>query len=145
LELYLNVIEYGSSVYGIRNASLHYFGILPLQLTPAQAAFLATILPSPKAYDEQWAKHTITESTKKKVAAFLQHMRSRDRIDDEALAYGMEELSSFRFYDPSQPPPLPPVQRGAAQAPPFQLEPVEGWNTFDANQKVEDGSFGTVL
>jgi hypothetical protein len=145
LELYLNVIEYGSSVYGIRNAALHYFGILPLQLTPAQAAFLATILPSPKAYDEQWAKHTITESTKKKVAAFLQHMRARDRIDDEALAYGIEELASFRFYDPSQPPPLPPAQRGAAQAPPFQLEPVEGWNTFDANQKVEDGSFGTVF
>jgi hypothetical protein len=145
LELYLNVIEYGTSVYGIRNAALHYFGILPLQLTPAQAAFLATILPSPKAYDEQWQKHTITDSTKKKVAAFLQHMRSRDRIDDEALAYGMEELQNFKFYDPSQPPPLPPVQRGRAQAPPFQLEPVEGWNTFDANQKIEDGSFGTVF
>jgi membrane peptidoglycan carboxypeptidase len=145
LELYLNVIEYGTAVYGIRNAALHYFGILPIQLTPAQAAFLATILPSPKAYDEQWAKHTITESTKKKVAAFLQHMRSRDRIDDDALAYGLEELASFRFYDPSQPPPLPPVQRGRAQAPPFQVEPVEGWDTFDATQKAEDGSFGTVF
>jgi Transglycosylase/Domain of Unknown Function (DUF748) len=145
LELYLNVIEYGTRVYGIRNAALHYFGILPLQLTPAQAAFLATILPSPKAYDEQFAKGTITDSTRKKVAAFLQHMRTRDRIDDEALAYGMEELANFRFYDPSQPPPLPPAIRGAAQAPPFQLEPVEGWNTFDANAKVEDGSFGTIF
>ncbi|HEY6878289.1 MAG TPA: transglycosylase domain-containing protein [Polyangiales bacterium] len=145
LELYLNVIEYGTSIYGIRNAALHYFGILPLQLTPAQSAFLATILPSPKAYDEQYAKGTISESTRKKVTAFLQHMRSRDRIDDEALAYGLEELANFRFYDPSRPPPLPPVQRGAAQAPPFQLAPLEGWNTFDSSQKVEDGSFGTVF
>jgi hypothetical protein len=145
LELYLNVIEYGTRVYGIRNAALHYFGVLPIQLTPAQAAFLATILPSPKAYDEQFAKGTITESTRKKVLAFLQHMRTRDRIDDEALAFGMEELQSFRFYDPRQPPPLPPATRGAAQAPPFQMEPLEGWSTFDANQKVEDGSFGATF
>ncbi|MEY4514157.1 MAG: hypothetical protein RLZZ450_6279 [Pseudomonadota bacterium] len=148
LELYLNVIEYGTAVYGIRNAALHYFGVLPLQLTPAQAAFLATILPSPKAYDEQFAKGTITDSTKRKVTSFLQHMHERARIDDEALAYGLEELANFRFYDPAQPPPVPASVRGAALMPPFQLTPVEGWNTFDANgpikaeEKVEDGSFG---
>ena len=148
LELYLNVIEYGTSIYGIRNASLHYFGVLPIHLTPAQAAFLATILPSPKAYDEQYAKGTITESTKRKVISFLQHMHERARIDDEALAYGLEELNNFHFYDPDMPPPVPAPMRGAALMPPFQLTPVEGWNTFDANgpikpeEKVEDGSFG---
>jgi len=148
LELYLNVIEYGTAVYGIRNAALHYFGVLPLQLTPAQAAFLATILPSPKAYDEQFAKGTITDSTKRKVTSFLQHMHERARIDDEALAYGLEELANFRFYDPALPPPVPAPVRGAALMPPFQLTPVDGWNTYDANgpikaeEKAEDGSFG---
>ena len=143
LELYLNVIEYGTAIYGIRNASLHYFGILPLQLTPAQAAFLATILPSPKAYDDQYEKGTITESTKRKVASFLQHMRTRNRIDEEALAFGLEELETFRFYRPDQPPPVPPPVRGQAAAPPFQTEPVDGWSTYDSTQpKVEDGSFG---
>jgi len=148
LELYLNVIEYGTSIYGIRNASLHYFGVLPIHLTPAQAAFLATILPSPKAYDEQYAKGTITDSTKRKVVSFLQHMHERARIDDEALAYGLEELNNFHFYNPDMPPPVPSPMRGAALMPPFQLTPVEGWNTFDANgptkpeEKVEDGSFG---
>jgi hypothetical protein len=143
LELYLNVIEYGTSIYGIRNAALHYFGVLPIHLTPAQAAFLATILPSPKAYDEQYAKGTITESTKRKVTSFLQHMRARERIDEEALAFGLEELASFRFYNPDLPPPVPPPMRGLALAPPWQVAPVDGWNTFDANQpKPEDGSFG---
>jgi Transglycosylase/Domain of Unknown Function (DUF748) len=143
LELYLNVIEYGTSVYGIRNASLHYFGVLPLQLTPGQSAFLATILPSPKAYDEQYAKGTITESTKRKVASFLQHMRTRNRIDEDALAFGLEELSHFRFYNPDDPPPVQPTVRGQAAAPPFQKEPVDGWSTYDSTQpKVEDGSFG---
>lgn len=143
LELYLNVIEYGTSIYGIRNAALHYFGILPLQLTPAQSAFLATILPSPKAYDEQYAKGTISDSTKRKVASFLQHMRARNRIDEEALAFGLEELETFRFYRPDEPPPVLPPVRGQAAAPPFQTEPVDGWSTYDSTQpKVEDGSFG---
>jgi membrane peptidoglycan carboxypeptidase len=145
LELYLNVIEYGPSIYGIRNAALHYFGVLPLQLTPAQAAFLATILPSPKSYGEQYAKGTISDSTKSRVGKFLQHMRSRERIDEEALAYGLEELAHFRFYDKDQPPPVPTLMRGSAQALPFQVGPVEGWNTFDPAAKVEDGSFGVGL
>ncbi|MDB4985765.1 MAG: Monofunctional biosynthetic peptidoglycan transglycosylase, partial [Myxococcaceae bacterium] len=143
LELYLNVIEYGTSVYGIRNASLHYFGVLPLSLTPGQAAFLATILPSPKSYDEQYDKGTITESTKRKVVSFLQHMRARNRIDEEALAFGLAELENFHFYNPSQPPPSPVEVRGQAAAPPFQKDAVEGWNTYDSTQpKPEDGSFG---
>jgi hypothetical protein len=145
LELYLNVIEYGSSVYGIRNASLHYFGILPLYLTPGQAAFLATILPSPKAYDEQYEKGAITESTKRKVIGFLQHMRTRNRIDEEALAFGLQELEDFHFYNPDQPPPSPTEVRGHAAAPPFQKEPWEGWSTYDSTlpvTKPEDGSFG---
>ncbi|MET0343894.1 MAG: transglycosylase domain-containing protein [Polyangiales bacterium] len=125
LELYLNVIEYGTGVYGIRNAALHYFGTLPIHLTPAQAAFLATILPSPKAYDEQYEKGTISDSTKKRVTSFLQHMRSRERIDEVALAFGLEELAAFRFYDPDQPPPATPQMRGTAQAPPFALPPAD--------------------
>jgi hypothetical protein len=75
-------------------------------------------------------------------------MHERARIDDEALAYGLEELNNFHFYNPDMPPPVPAPMRGAALMPPFQLTPVEGWHTFDANgptkpeEKVEDGSFG---
>jgi membrane peptidoglycan carboxypeptidase len=146
LELYLNVIEYGPAIYGIRNAALHYFGNLPIHLTPAQAAFLATILPSPKSYAEQYARGYPSESTKQRVTTFLKHMRSRDRIDDEALAFGFEELAQLRFYNPSQPPAVPLPMRGSAQAPPFQLGAVDGWRTFDPKaNKVEDGSWGPGL
>jgi hypothetical protein len=146
LELYLNVIEYGTSIYGIRNAALHYFGTLPIHLTPAQAAFFATILPSPKAYDEQYARGFPSESTKQRMVAFLKHMRTRERIDDEALAFGLEQTAQLRFYDPDQPPPVPSPMRGSALAPPFQTGAMDGWNTFDPNvTKVEDGSFGPGL
>jgi hypothetical protein len=138
LELYLNVIEYGTSVYGIQQAAQHYFGTLPIHLTPARAAFLASVLPRPKSYDKQFAKGRPDASTKKKVASLLRHMRKRERIDDEALAAGLEELETLEFYRSDQPPPSPPEMRGAALAPPFQSGPIDGWNTFQADAKPEE-------
>jgi monofunctional biosynthetic peptidoglycan transglycosylase len=48
LELYLNVVELGPLVYGVGHGSRYYFSKPVSQLTPAQAAFLAAILPGPR-------------------------------------------------------------------------------------------------
>ncbi len=146
LELYLNVIEYGPGLYGIRNAAWHYFGTIPMNLTPAQSAFLASILPSPKSMHSYYDKGALSASMKSRMGSFLRHMRARDRIDGEALAFGLEELNNFRFYRPDQPPPVPPVIRGSAASPPFDV-PVnanDAWDTFEGTQQVpdEDGSYG---
>lgn len=53
LEIYLNIAEWGVGIFGIEAASQHYFGVHANQLTPEQAATLASVLPAPKAYD-QW-------------------------------------------------------------------------------------------
>ena len=53
LEIYLNVAEWGVGIFGIEAASQHYYGISASQLSPEQAARLASVLPAPKAYD-QW-------------------------------------------------------------------------------------------
>jgi monofunctional biosynthetic peptidoglycan transglycosylase len=47
MEVYLNSIEYGSGIYGAEAAAQRYFGVGADQLTQAQAARLAAILPSP--------------------------------------------------------------------------------------------------
>ena len=47
MEVYLNVAEFGPSIYGIKAASIHYYNKQASDLTPNQAAMLATILPSP--------------------------------------------------------------------------------------------------
>lgn len=47
LELYVNVVEFGPGIYGIRQAAEHYFDSHPGRLTAAQAFFLASILPAP--------------------------------------------------------------------------------------------------
>jgi monofunctional biosynthetic peptidoglycan transglycosylase len=51
LELYLNVVEWGHGIYGAEAASRHYFRKPAQDLTPAEAAMLAAILPSPRLYD----------------------------------------------------------------------------------------------
>ncbi len=49
-ELYLNVAEWGSGVYGAESAARYYFGISASQINSNQAAYLAAILPNPKLY-----------------------------------------------------------------------------------------------
>jgi monofunctional biosynthetic peptidoglycan transglycosylase len=50
LELYLNVVEFGPAIYGVAAASEQFFGKLPSQLTPPEAALLATALPNPAVF-----------------------------------------------------------------------------------------------
>lgn len=51
-EIYLNVVEWGVGVFGAEAASQHYYGLSASQLTPAQAARLAVMLPRPRFYDK---------------------------------------------------------------------------------------------
>jgi monofunctional biosynthetic peptidoglycan transglycosylase len=51
LELYLNVAEWGTGVYGAEAASRHHFKKPARDLTEDEAAWLAAILPSPRRYD----------------------------------------------------------------------------------------------
>ncbi len=51
LEIYLNVVEWGDGVFGIEAASRHYFGKEASELSPMEAARLASVLPNPRKYD----------------------------------------------------------------------------------------------
>jgi monofunctional biosynthetic peptidoglycan transglycosylase len=53
LEIYLNVAEFGPGVYGVGAASDSYFGKTPGQVSDAEAALLAAVLPSPKTLSVQ--------------------------------------------------------------------------------------------
>jgi hypothetical protein len=128
LELYLNVIEYGPSVYGLRQAAAYYFGRQPLELSPAESAFLACMLPSPKRYHVSYEREALTRSMKSKMRRLLEHMAKRERIGPEALQYGLAELENFQFRRPGDPAPpprtLPPL--GAPEIPgPEALDPFE--------------------
>lgn len=47
-EIYLNVIEWGKNVYGIKEAAQYYFLKQPNELTLGESLFLSSIIPRPK-------------------------------------------------------------------------------------------------
>jgi membrane peptidoglycan carboxypeptidase len=96
LEIYFNVIEYGPALYGIGPAAHHYFGKSAKDLTPREAAFFSSILPSPKERYKQYCKGEVTRFTDDKIKFYLGVMLKRKRLTqaehDDAVA------SQLRFY-----------------------------------------------
>jgi len=54
LEVYLNVVEWGSGVFGAQAAAHRYYGVSASQLGPDQAARLAVMLPNPRRYERSF-------------------------------------------------------------------------------------------
>jgi len=48
LEVYLNVAEFGTGVFGAEAAAQKFFSVSAARLTPRQAALLAAVLPNPE-------------------------------------------------------------------------------------------------
>jgi monofunctional glycosyltransferase len=51
LEVYLNIAEFGPGLYGVPAASRIYFNKAPADLSNAEAALLAAVLPNPRGLD----------------------------------------------------------------------------------------------
>ena len=71
LELYLNVVEYGRGVFGAEAAARHYYRTSAANLSEAQAARLAVMLPNPRYYD----KHGTTNYLQRRTNAIMRQMR----------------------------------------------------------------------
>jgi membrane peptidoglycan carboxypeptidase len=55
IEIYLNIIEWGPDLRGLRPAVRRYFGRQAREPTPAEMAFLVTIIPGPIKYQSSFA------------------------------------------------------------------------------------------
>ena len=63
LEIYLNVVEWGENIFGAEAAARHYCGVSAAQLSPAQAARLAAMLPRPRFYQRNPGSRYLGEYT----------------------------------------------------------------------------------
>ena len=91
LELYFNAIEFGPRIYGIGAATRHYFGKRPADLTPLEAAFFSSILPSPKRRYVQYCHGSLSPQWDRYVRRILAKVHERGRItDDEFAAYSAQ-------------------------------------------------------
>ena len=83
LELYFNAIEFGPRIYGIGAAARHYFGKTPAELTPLQAAFFSSILPSPKRRYIQYCHGQLFPAWDKYVRRIMTRVYERGRLTEE--------------------------------------------------------------
>jgi len=83
LEIYLNVIEFGPGLYGIGRAAKHYFGKKPGELSPREAAFFSSIVPSPKRRYVHYCRGTPTAKWERYLDRILRRMRERERLSLE--------------------------------------------------------------
>jgi monofunctional biosynthetic peptidoglycan transglycosylase len=60
-EIYLNSVEWGNGVYGAQAAAQYYFKTSAANLTPAQSARLAVMLPRPRYFDEHRGSAYLTQ------------------------------------------------------------------------------------
>ncbi len=102
IELYLNVIEFGPGIYGVRDAARYYFDEEPRRLSLGQALYLGSILPSPDTLHFQpdgrvspgWGRYLQK----------LMHLAKRiRRISEDELAAGLAEEVAFRRPNPDAP------------------------------------------
>jgi hypothetical protein len=95
LELYLNAIEFGPRLYGIGPAAQHYFGKAASDITPIEAAFFSSILPSPKRRYVHYCHGALSPAWEKYLRRILTRMYERSRLTEEEYAASMASTLSF--------------------------------------------------
>jgi hypothetical protein len=83
LEIYVNVVEWGPGLYGLRPAGQRYFAREPSELSPAQMALLVSLLPGPVKYQRSLADGRPSAGFRLLVDALLAKLRSVDLLTDE--------------------------------------------------------------
>ncbi len=87
LEVYVNVVHWGPGIYGIGDASMAYFRHVPRRLTLRESAFLASILPNPALFGEQYSRRIVAPSRREKMRNILNNMRAQGVIDADTMAW----------------------------------------------------------
>jgi hypothetical protein len=86
LEIYLNIVEWGPGVHGIGEAAHYYFDRDPGHLTPAQALFLTTLLPSPAKWRYRLDRDgALRASTRAQMHFIGRAMAAKGWLDPAAL------------------------------------------------------------
>ena len=91
LEIYLNIIEWGPGLRGLRPAARTYFGCEPQALTPAEMAFLVVIIPGPIKYQSSFAHGTPGPGLRSLIDELLGKLRSVNAISEEEYRRALDE------------------------------------------------------
>ena len=80
LELYMNLVDFGPNLRGLRQASQRYFDVAPEELSVAQTTLLASMLPGPSLFGQQVLGGYLPSSRVEKIEHILSNLRFLDVI-----------------------------------------------------------------
>ncbi len=86
LELYLNVIELGPGILGVKQAARVYFGKDVADLTPLESAHLAALTPNPHVLARRFRDGEVDEGWQQRLYDLLGMMKRRGRLSSAELA-----------------------------------------------------------
>ncbi len=104
LEIYLNVIEWGPGLYGLRSAARRYFDKEPRALTPKETAFLVALIPGPVKYQRSFSEGALSPGFEPLVTNLLAKLRSMNALSEEEYAAALAETLAFRRPEPEAEP-----------------------------------------
>ncbi len=97
LEIYINIVELGPDVFGFAEASRHYFGVEPRDLSPRRTAYLISLLPGPRLYYRFFERGEVPEYWESGLDALLRAAAARGGLDRLQLEEALAETVSFRL------------------------------------------------
>ncbi|MCY1077629.1 monofunctional biosynthetic peptidoglycan transglycosylase [Archangium lansingense] len=91
LTLYMNVVEWGNGVYGIEAGAREHFGVSASQLTAAQGAILASMLPAPRKRSPTSGSRAL----KKRAHWVIEQMEAVKRLNAEQARVAHAEIDQI--------------------------------------------------
>jgi hypothetical protein len=95
LELYLNVIEWGPEVWGLKEAANHYFAKEPSNLTLLEASWLVLIIPSPVRHHQQFEEGRVPPAFMVRVKKLIETLKSTGAVSEGEAAVAAEQTIRF--------------------------------------------------
>lgn len=95
LEKYLNVVQFGQDLFGIKAAAQFYFKKHPSQLNVLESAFLAMLLPSPEKYSVSFRKKSLTKFAQARIQDIVRRLYRFGRITEEEYSQAKLNVDGF--------------------------------------------------
>lgn len=95
LERYLNVVQFGKNIYGVKQAAQFYFKKHPSELDVVESAFLAMVLPNPEKYSQSYYRKDLTRFARKRLSGIITDMHRYKSLTDDDYFSAMGKLEYF--------------------------------------------------
>lgn len=95
LERYLNVVQFGKNIFGVKEAAQFYFKKSPAHLNVLESAFLAMVLPNPEKYSQSYYRKDLTKFARRRLNKIVNDMHKYNRIGDGDYLAAEDGLDFF--------------------------------------------------